>query len=177
MVANNQNAVAEPKTIIKKKVSDLGTPSITQALAGNFLEQKKEEHKIPEKYAQEVKKVDQPFSIEELISIWPKFADKYVEQVHLFNTLSVKPQLLPDNVVRFDVENSVQQDQFRSLKPEIIGFLRRSLNNSSIDVHIELVKSTVENKILTDDQRLKSMMQKNPALLMFKSKFNLDFNS
>jgi DNA polymerase-3 subunit gamma/tau len=176
-VVSPKAPVAEPKSIVKKKLTDLGTPSISQALAGNFIEQKKEEQKIPEKYAQEVKKIDHHFTIDELTTLWPRFAEKYAEQVHLFNTLSLNPQLVADNIVKFEVENSVQEDQFRSLKPEIIGFLRRGLNNSTIDVHIEIVKSSTESKILTDDQRLKSMLQKNPALLLFKSKFNLDFNS
>jgi len=112
-----------------------------------------------------------------LLNIWPNFAEKYVEQVHLYNTLSINPELLPKNIVNFNVENSVQQDQFRSLKPEIIGFLRRGLNNSTIDVSVEIVRSVVENKIMTDDQKMKAMMQKNPALQLFKNKFNLDFNS
>ncbi len=86
------------------------------------------------------------------------------------------PFLLQDYIVKFEVENSVQQDQFRSLKPEIIGFLRRSLNNDSIDVHIEIVKNTSEVKILTEDQKLKAMIQKNNALQLLKNKFNLDFN-
>lgn len=74
------------------------------------------------------------------------------------------------------VENSVQQDKIRFIKPEIIGHLRRTLQNSKIDVEVELVKSTNENRALTDEQKMKAMMQKNPALVLLKNKFNLDFN-
>lgn len=146
-------------------------------MAGKFVEEKKEEFKTPEKYAQETNKIDKPFNLNDLLELWPKFAEKHSDSVHLCNTLSAKPELLDNFVVKFNVENSVQQDQFRSLKPEIIGFLRRGLSNSTIDVQIDLIRSTVENRVLTDEQKMKSMIQKNPALQLFKNKFNLDFNS
>ena len=68
------------------------------------------------------------------------------------------------------------QDKVRFIKPEIIGFLRRALNNSTIDVKVELTKATNDSRVLTDEQKMKAMMQKNPALSLFKNKFNLDFN-
>jgi DNA polymerase III subunit gamma/tau len=74
------------------------------------------------------------------------------------------------------VENSVQQDKIRLMKPEIIGFLRRTLLNASIDVRVDLQKNENETKVLTDDQKIKAMIQKNPALGLMKNKFNLDFS-
>lgn len=108
--------------------------------------------------------------------VWPEFAEKYVSQVHLYNTLSAKPELLEHFKIKITVENSVQQDQIRMLKPEIIGFLCRKLNNTKIDVNIEMVQVTHEGKLFTDEQKLQAMMMKNPALQKMKNTFNLDFN-
>jgi DNA polymerase III subunit gamma/tau len=80
------------------------------------------------------------------------------------------------NTVVVSVENSVQQDKIRLMKPEIIGFLRRTLLNASIDVRVDLQKNENETKVLTDDQKIKAMIQKNPALGLMKNKFNLDFS-
>lgn len=109
-------------------------------------------------------------------TIWPQLIEKYIEQVHLYNSLNTNPELIKNNVVKISVENSVLQDKVRFIKPEIIGYLRRSLKNTTIDVKVELIKSTNESKALTDEQKMKAMLQKNPALGLFKNKFNLDFN-
>ncbi|MBN1767496.1 MAG: hypothetical protein JXR50_04745 [Prolixibacteraceae bacterium] len=118
---------------------------------------------------------EQPFTQEDLHKIWPELLARYKDQIHLYKTLEVFPGL-DGNVVIIEVENSVQQNKVKSIKPEIIGFLRRTLHNSKIDVQEVLNKSITERKVLTDEQKLKMMMQKNPALTLFKNKFNLDFS-
>ncbi|MBN1925720.1 MAG: hypothetical protein JW798_07790 [Prolixibacteraceae bacterium] len=90
-------------------------------------------------------------------------------------TLSEPPELIDNYLIKIKVENSVQFERIRSLKPEMIGFLRRSLKNSRIDIKIDLVKNHTESKLLTDEQKLQAMMQKNPALKKMKTMFNLDF--
>ena len=168
--------IAKPKVVLKKKSTELGTPSIAQALSGNFKEEEKEQVVTPEAYAKEVRGSDEPFNQDQLNSIWPAFAERYTEQVHLYNTLSNKPELMDNYLVKIAVENSVQQDQIRQLKPEIIGYLRRNLKNSKIDVRVDLIKAKNDNKLLTDEQKMQAMIKKNPALLLMKNKFNLDFN-
>jgi DNA polymerase III subunit gamma/tau len=161
---------------LRKKKEELGTPSISQALSGKFENEVAEKVIIPEYYARETRETDHNFTEEQLLQVWPEFAEKYVTQVHLYNTLSVKPVLLDHFKVKITVENSVQQDQIRMLKPEIIGFLCRKLNNSKIDVNIEMVQSTHDGKMFTDEQKMQAMMMKNPALQKMKNIFNLDFN-
>jgi len=162
---------------MKIRKEEIGSPSIMQALSGNFKGDDVHKTVIPEKYAQETRDTDHEFSEEQLHAIWPEFIEKYVGQVHLYNTLQVNPQLLDNHKVKIDVENSVQLDQIRLLKPEIIGFLQRKLRNSKIDVKIELQEATFEDKLLTDEQKLTVMMKKNPALQKMKNMFNLDFNN
>lgn len=154
----------------------MDTPSISQALSGNFKEEETISVKTPEAYAKVVLNNVEPFTQEKLNEIWPLFIERYAEQVHLYNTLTNEPRLLENHIVQISVENSVQEDQIRQLKHELIGYLRRNLNNSSIDVVVELNRAKNEHRILTDEQKMKAMIKKNPALVNFKNKFNLDFN-
>lgn len=108
--------------------------------------------------------------------MWPSFVEKFTDQVHLYNTLLNLPDLQDGNMVVITVENSVQQEKIRLMKPEMIGHLRRTLNNSTVDVRVDLNRATSETKVFTDDQKIKAMIQKNPALGLLKNKFNLDFN-
>ena len=70
----------------------------------------------------------------------------------------------------------MQLEKIKLLKPEIIGFLRRNLRNSTIDVNVVINRNVSKRKVLTDEQKMKTMMKKNPALMLLKNKFNLDFN-
>jgi hypothetical protein len=172
----NPSVSEKPPVVVKKRKEDIGTPSISQALSGNFEGEKIHKTVIPEQYARETRDNDHDFSEEQLLAIWPEYIEKHAGQVHLYNTLQVSPQLLDNYKVKITVENSVQQDQIRLLKPEIIGFLQRKLRNSKIDVKIELIEAAFEDKMLTDDEKLTAMIKKNPALQKMKSMFNLDFN-
>jgi len=174
--SQGNSSVAKALVILKKKKEDLGTPSISQALSGKFENEVAEKLVIPEYYARETRVADHNFNEDQLLQVWPEFAEKYVNQVHLYNTLSIKPVLLDHFKIKINVENSVQQDQIRMLKPEIVGFLCRKLGNSKIDVNIEMVQPTHEGKMLTDEQKMQVMMMKNPVLQKMKNMFNLDFN-
>lgn len=165
-----------PKTVIRKSTSDIGTPSISQALNGKALREENEKKSPQKEKAQHATmQHEQPFTQEDLHRIWPELLARYKDQIHLYKTLEILPGL-DGNMVIIEVENSVQQNKVKSIKPEIIGFLRRTLHNSQIDVQEVLNKSITERKVLTDEQKLKMMMQKNPALTLFKNKFNLDFS-
>ncbi|HPR31091.1 MAG TPA: hypothetical protein PLK12_03305 [Prolixibacteraceae bacterium] len=163
------------KPLIKRKSADIETPSISRALSGTYREEKDETTKIPEDYARTTRKADEAFTQNDLWTVWPEFAARYTDQAHLYDTLSELPELIDDHTVRITVENSVQCDRIRGIKPEMIGFLRKILNNTQIDVHIVLEKSTTGTKLLTDEQKLQAMMQKNPALQKMKNLFHLDF--
>lgn len=167
----------KPQVIQKKKSGDIGTPSISKALLGNVVEDEKPKSVVSEEYSNKTFQTDSHFTLELLHEVWSEFSKKYASQVHLSNTLLTKPDLLDGYNVRILVENSVQQDQIRLLKPEIIGFLQRKLNNSKIDVVIEMVEKSDEDKLFTDEQKMVAMMKKNPVLQKMKNLFNLDFTS
>lgn len=149
------------------------------ALSGKRVEDIKELNKeeIQEQTTYSQKEENNHFTIEQIIELWPSFIERFKQKVHLYNTLQSKPQLIENNVVRIEVANSVQDEAVRLAKPEIIGYLRRTLHNSSIEVEIVVNKAKNDRKILTDEQKLQDMMKKNPALIHFKNKFLLDFNN
>ncbi|MDA3879932.1 MAG: hypothetical protein PF436_06035 [Prolixibacteraceae bacterium] len=173
---HTQPTTRQPKTVVRKRTSDIGTPSITQALNGIAKTESSEPQATKINQVQDnPTQQDKPFTKVDVHQIWPQMAERYKEQVHLFKTLETLPNV-NGNIVIIEVENSVQQNKIKLIKPEIIGYLRRTLQNSKIDVQEVLNKSITEKKVLTDEQKLKMMMQKNPALMLFKNKFNLDFN-
>lgn len=168
---------AKSKAIVIKKNNELSTPSISQALSVNSPASTSVKAEPATVSEDNNPNLQEKFSEQDLHHIWPKFISRYSTQGHLYNTLENKPALEEDNIVVISVENSVQQEKIRLLKPEIIGYLRRELKNDLIDVRVDLIeREESEVKIITDEQKLKVMMQKNPAIMLFKNKFNLDFS-
>lgn len=174
--AVNSPAPAPPKVIPSRPQTNVGTPSIKDALAGKIKKEETPKMVIPEAYAAETKKIDKQFDLAQLKIVWQNYALRYEEEVHLFHTLTSQPIAYNGAEITITVENSVQYEQVRVLKPEIIGYLRRELENSLIDIEIKLEKPKGDNRIFTDDQKLQLMIQKNPELGRMKMLFHLDFN-
>ena len=70
----------------------------------------------------------------------------------------------------------MQREAIDEVKNELLAFLRKNLENSSIDLEI-FVEENVDNTKLfyTDDDKFKRLNEKNPNLNVLKQKFNLDF--
>jgi hypothetical protein len=169
-------APAPTKVLPSRPQNNGGTPSIKDALAGKI---KKEE--TPQLIVHETEQaapieIDKSFDINELKIVWQNYALKYKEEVHLFHTLTSQPIENEGSEITITVENSVQYEQVRVLKPEIIGYLRRELKNSQIEIDVKQEKPKGDNRVFTDDQKLQQMIQKNPELGRMKMLFHLDFN-
>jgi hypothetical protein len=174
--SSNSAPPVQPKTAPVRARHQISTPSIKDALSRPTESEIDAQRKADAASNQNITTKSAPFSQEKLDEVWNNFAPKYKEEVFLYNTLQNSLTKLSDQLVKISVENSVQEDQIRSIKPEIIGFLHRNLDNETIDLEIELGRSTNENKAQTEDQKLQAMISKNPALFKMKSKFNLDIN-
>lgn len=100
------------------------------------------------------------------------------EHPRLYSALKlITPQLLNNKDVLISFQNNTLLDEFRlKIKPSLFSYLRSNFNNS-IEIIDEI--ATIENiekpLLYSDNEKLQHMIQKNPALLILKSKFNLDF--
>jgi hypothetical protein len=59
------------------------------------------------------------------------------------------------------------------VKPGLLSFLREVLNNSVIEIKENLaeIENVEKPTLVSDNERLKNMTDKNPALLIIKNKF------
>jgi endonuclease V-like protein UPF0215 family len=102
------------------------------------------------------------------------------KQTRLYSTLKHKtPKIHSNTEISLDFQNKAILDEFVSrVKPGLLSFLREALNNSFIDLKENLaeIENVEKPTLVSDNERLKSMADKNPALLKLKNKFNLDFD-
>ncbi len=157
-----------------RKIGSGFTPSIKDALAGNVPETKNE-NEIQDTKFSEYGDYSEPFTYEQLTEKWQQFIDRITDRPNLKATLINIPDISDDNQLVLKIGSSVQEEEVRQVKFELISWLRKELRNSKIELTTRIEKLENERLFYSDSEKLQLMMQKNPELFQLKQKFNLDF--
>ncbi len=117
------------------------------------------------------------FSEEDLVNYWKKYAIMVREdQPRLYSTLISNEPLADENkLIRFPVTNRLQQEAISEIKPELLSFLRKELNNYSLQLEIYISGKESESKPYHPEEKFIRMAEKNPTLHVFKNKLGLDY--
>jgi DNA polymerase-3 subunit gamma/tau len=119
---------------------------------------------------------DKPFSQNELEIVWKAYADKVNKAGHkmLCTTLThTLPKLGTDNLVSYELQNSAQLSEIQNEKIELMGYLRKELQNKSIKIEFTVAEVPVQNRPFTNDEKLKFFEEENKDFALFKDKFDL----
>jgi len=172
------NAVSEPaekpvSARVIRKVGSSFTPSIKDALAGN-VSVKNAENEVQKSIFTDYQQLSESFTATQLAEAWNKFLGTISDRPNLKSTLSVVPEIDETRLI-LRIGNSVQEEEIRLVKPELVSWLRNELKNSEIEIITRLERIESERVIFSDSEKMKMMIQKNPELLNLKQRFNLDF--
>jgi hypothetical protein len=158
-----------------RKVGSSYTPSIKDALSGNNVENKVQEVG-QSNFSSYNENLFEPITQEQVNEKWKEFVEKMADRPSLCSALSNVPELTNGNKLLLTIGNSVQEEDIRLIKPELISWLRKELRNSGIELITSIGKIASGRTIFSDSEKLQMMMQKNPDLHELKQKFNLDFS-
>ncbi|HAQ20066.1 MAG TPA: hypothetical protein DCR40_12680 [Prolixibacteraceae bacterium] len=156
------------------KTGNSFTPSIKDALATNNPEKNDQAEEQNPTY-NEYGTFTDPFSPEQLARKWNEFLNQLIDRPNLRSTLSNVPEITEGNKLLLRIGNSIQEQEIRLVKPELVIWLRKELRNSGIELTTRLEKVESERMIFSDSEKMQMMIQKNPHLYELKQKFNLDF--
>ena len=168
---------AEKPSAIKtiRRVGSSFTPSIKDALAGKATEKTLIDEITQAAYS-EYEDFSEPFTSEQLAAKWKEYLELISDRPNLVSTLASVPELTEGNKLLLKIGNSAQEEDVRQIKPELIGFLRKELRNSGIELNTSVEKVESERTHLSDQEKLQILIQKNPELIELAQKFNLGFN-
>ncbi len=123
-----------------------------------------EEHPVYEKQLE----------LKDLIKGIGLFVDQLKEEKRFQHSLfTFITPVVKDNVVRLEMIKQ-HRIQLEDIKVEFLQFLRKTLQNPSIQLEIIEVKKKVEGtRAYTGQEKFEVMAKKNPALQMLKDKLNL----
>ena len=177
-ISSLQVESAVPKT---KKIVSGGLRGGGMKLAGkskNLAETidssaKSDENEVDESWSEKV-------TIEKVKSAWDLFVEghRIAKRVSLVSTLTMCELDLKDNVVVFNVLNSLQEEQLNDERADLLFHLRKTVRNALLELSIEIIKSEDghdEPKVfLTDKERYMEMIKKNPNLDELRKRLDLD---
>lgn len=123
-------------------------------------------------------KQNKPFTINELQPIWDQLI-KDLEVRRRFSEYVIlnRKFTLKGTTIHLEVDNEIQIDLLTTtLRTEVLNFLRKELQNSTI--HLEIVVAEQENTTLiyTQADKFRFLAEKNPALIELRSVLGLDYD-
>ncbi len=161
----------ESKPVQKEIPATPGTISIKDAVNGKMKEDKEEVAEVED----ESFKPTTPFTSEDLQKFWERYAHDITKNMPTFAVamLKYKPGLFDKHTIIFKTDNKIiASDQINI--SELLGYLKKELNNYKIHIKTELTKKEENNKAYTDQEKFEHLAKKNPALKKLKNELDLE---
>lgn len=121
-----------------------------------------------------------PFDLDQLKMAWKQLAFKMKEDGFdtIYFALNKRdPQLLNQFEIHHQVDNQVQADQIESNRGELLDFLRKKLNNWSLDIFLEVnINHEEDKRLLSGKDRFDELAKRNANLHSLLKTFNLDID-
>jgi DNA polymerase III subunit gamma/tau len=121
---------------------------------------------------------DKPFTVKELQLAWDKLI-KDLEERKKFSEYVIlnRSFTLDGTTIHIEVDNEIQVDLLTiSLRTEVLSFLRKELQNSTIHLEVVVSKEEAKTMIYTQADKFKFMAEKNPAMNDLKNILGLDYD-
>ncbi len=165
----------------KNGSGELPSASLKDLLKKNGLHK---ESKIPaeqeenEILPENVEESNEDFTHEVLMKTWKKFAIMLRDnKPRLYSTLVSEDPFLNENKnISFKVSNKLQEEAILEIKPDLMSFLMKELNNYGLKLEITVSDIKAESKAYHPEEKFALLAEKNPALIILKQKFQLDFD-
>ncbi|MCB9195118.1 MAG: hypothetical protein H6598_02735 [Flavobacteriales bacterium] len=117
------------------------------------------------------------FTDDELQAKWKSYC--YLLQKNkkasLYATLTKHPvKLMDDFKLHLTLDSEIQELEVNTDKANLLGFLRRELNNYGIDLYTEVIQHQDDTKHLTSKDKFLKMVEKNPVLSEMRERLGLE---
>ncbi len=119
---------------------------------------------------------DKPFTFEELKEKWEGFSQQreqkggaVSEQIMLNREFK-----LEGTTIELILDNLHQETLLNEVKPQLLGYLRRNLQNREIQITHRIAPNEVKRNPYTPQEKFNSLAERNPALLDLQRLLGLD---
>ena len=179
--AGEKNQQTEIPTDIPEKEETIQLDLSSQGVSGLSLSslKVKKEHKNKVISASEDKEVrDKDVNQESIEKHWKKFTEIITVngERNMVALLQLGIPRLKNKVeIHYAVPNDTNRVELEKNSNELMGYLRDQLSNDALTLKLYLDLNEKMKFIYTNEEKYKTLLEKNPNLEQFKKKFNLEF--
>ena len=179
--AGEKNQQTETPTDIPEKEETIQLDLSSQGVSGLSLSslKVKKEHKNKVVFASEDKEVrDKEVNQESIEKHWKKFTEIITVngERNMVALLQLGLPRLKNKVeIHYAVPNDTNRVELEKNSNELMGYLRDQLSNDALTLKLYLELNEKKKFIYTNEEKYKTISEKNPNLEQFKKKFNLEF--
>ncbi|MBA3663202.1 MAG: DNA polymerase III subunit gamma/tau [Bacteroidetes bacterium] len=94
----------------------------------------------------------------------------------LHATLTTSGLSYDESVITLTINNETQRELLQNMKQDFLDELRKLLHNNSITLQVEISRQESQSKAYKPADIFKSMVERNPALLELKKRFDLEID-
>jgi len=163
------------QSVVKKPLLKTSSPSISQRINS---EKQNEATEVKETSFLSSERPQQPVNQLLLDAAWQRYASdlraKGKQNLAIVLT-SKQPVLGVDNLsIEFVINNKAAEEALNEDKTEFLSFLRKELNNYSIQLNIVIAQLEEGKNLYTATDRYKHLSEKNPSINKLRQAFDLD---
>lgn len=146
--------------------------SLTDAKVSQSEKQNNEEKK------EEKQEENKPVDFDGVKNAIHVYADVKLKQGsrQLHTTLTTSNISFENNNITLLINNETQREQLQNIKQEFLDDIRKQLSNNLVTLSIEISSLEVQSKAYKPSDIFKTMVEKNPALLELKKRFDLEID-
>ncbi len=173
-IMSNEVLISDPITKIKikersKRISGLSLSSLKA----------KKEHQL-KKIEVVIDEDDLPkesFTKEDLLKHWDSYIqklDKAGKKIMASNLSSDKPKIVDQTQIFIELPNGTMKKEIEREQFELLKFLRKELNNYSIELKINVNEEIAKKFAYTPEEKYQKLREINPAIDLLRKEFDLD---
>lgn len=158
------------QTYTRKIIS--GTTSINAAPA------KTETENTSAKTESEVDAIKNDFTEEEMIKVWNAFTAMQKNEKPSFHAILTKsiPYLKENFNIVLDIDNSMEEASLNIEKGELLDYLRKQLQNSTVQLSTNINYVAETKKLYTQREKFMHMAEKNPSINKLRQQLDLEID-
>ena len=117
----------------------------------------------------------EPFNERELKEIWQVLAMEYYKKINFYSTLTKYGVTLEgDSIVKLEVDNKTQLNEFRDARSTILLKLRKALKNFGVEIEVFLSKDDSGKQVYTATEKFDYLKKKQPLLDKLQKELDLE---
>ncbi len=124
--------------------------------------------------------VEKPMDPDAILKAWTNYAESVAKsKPRIYSTLvNNRPVVKADGTIMVLLYSEAQKDNFvKNIKSDLIRSIKSTTGYSTIEILTEVAEVEKNGKrIYTEQDKLDSLMKKNPELGQLKNRFSLDFD-